>query len=186
MLSIDESEREITLGATVYSGRTGTQTATFSSFRTGNSKFSSVMRAFRRDLLDILSVRGKIIQRSVNEILVDLGSVEGMKEGVILDVIKAGKITTADKGLGVTFDQKDHLGTIKVSRTGEEICQGSLEQNGFYDRVNVGDEVLVKFRPEEKSPEDGQISESAPGKTEKKSFPRTKIRKNLMPEKWIS
>ena len=162
LLSVDESEREITLSAVVYSARTGTETAKFSSFRTGNDKFSAVLRAFRRDLLDILPVRGKILQRSVNEILVDLGTVEGMKADVVLDVVKAGKIVTNDKGLGVTFDEKNLLGTIKISRAGEEISQGTLSQSGFYDRVNVGDEVLVKFRPDEKSAEDAQISENAP------------------------
>ncbi|MBO6218526.1 MAG: tetratricopeptide repeat protein [Treponema sp.] len=162
LLAIDESEREITLSAVVYSARTGTETAKFSSFRTGNDKFSAVLRAFRRDLLDILPVRGKILQRSVNEILVDLGSVEGMKADVVLDVIKAGKIVTNDKGLGVTFEEKNLLGTIKINRAGEEISQGTLSQTGFYDRVNVGDEVLVKFRPDEKSAEDAQISENAP------------------------
>ena len=162
LLSVDETEREITLSATVYSARTGTETAKFSSFRTGNDKFSSVLRAFRRDLLDILPVRGKILQRSVNEILVDLGTVEGMKEGVVLDVIKEGKIVTNDKGLGVTFEEKNLLGTIKINRAGEEISQGTLTQAGFYDRVNVGDEVLVKFRPGEKSAEDAQISENTP------------------------
>ena len=162
LLSVDESEREITLSAVVYSARTGTETAKFSSFRTGNDKFSSVLRAFRRDLLDILPVRGKILQRSVNEILVDLGTVEGMKADVVLDFVKAGKIVTNDKGLGVTFDEKNLLGTIKINRTGEEISQGTLSQSGFYDRVNVGDEVLVKFRPDEKSAEDAQISENAP------------------------
>ncbi|WP_407428693.1 tetratricopeptide repeat protein [Treponema sp.] len=162
LLYLDESEREITLSATVYSARTGTETAKFSSFRTGNDKFSSIVRAFRRELLDILPVRGKIIQRSVNQILVDLGSVEGMKKDVVLDVIKAGKIVTNDKGLGVTYEEKNLLGTIKITRAGEEISEGTLEQNGFYDRVNVGDEVLVKFRPDEKSAEDSQISSTAP------------------------
>ena len=162
LLSLDESEREITLGAVVYSARTGTETAKFSSFRTGNDRFASSLRAFRRDLLDILPVRGKIIQRNVNEILVDLGTVEGMKKDVVLDVIKAGKIVTADKGLGVTYEEKNLLGTIKITRAGEEISQGILEQSGFYDRVNVGDEVLVKFRPDEKSAEDNQIAATSP------------------------
>ncbi|MBB5225730.1 hypothetical protein DYE50_07545 [Treponema ruminis] len=181
ILNIDETEREITLGATVYSARTGTETTKFSSFRTGNDKFSSVLRAFRRDLLAMLPVRGKILQRSVNDILVDLGTVEGMKKDVVLDVIKAGKITTSDKGLGVTYEEKNHLGTIKINRSGEEISQGTLEQNGFYDRVNVGDEVLVKFRPDEKSEEDAQIADSSPaaGENGKRILPEDEKQKKL-------
>ena len=162
ILNLDETEREITLSATVYSARTGTETAKFSSFRTGNDKFAQVLRSFRKDLLNILPVRGKILQRSVNEILVDLGTVEGMKKDVVLDVIKAGKIVTNDKGLGVTYEEKNHLGTIKITRAGEEISQGTLTQNGFYDRVNVGDEVLVKFRPKEDGEEDAQIADNTP------------------------
>lgn len=182
ILNIDETEREITLGATVYSARTGTETTKFSSFRTGNDKFSSVLRAFRRDLLAMLPVRGKILQRSVNDILVDLGTVEGMKKDVVLDVIKAGKITTSDKGLGVTYEEKNHLGTIKINRSGEEISQGTLEQNGFYDRVNVGDEVLVKFRPDEKTEEDAQIADNSPaaGENGKRILPEDEKQKKLV------
>jgi tetratricopeptide (TPR) repeat protein len=181
ILNIDETEREITLGATVYSARTGTETTKFSSFRTGNDKFSSVLRAFRRDLLAMLPVRGKILQRSVNDILIDLGTVEGMKKDVVLDVIKAGKITTSDKGLGVTYEEKNHLGTIKINRSGEEISQGTLEQNGFYDRVNVGDEVLVKFRPDEKTEEDAQIADNSPaaGENGKRILPEDEKQKKL-------
>jgi len=181
LLDVDETEREVTLSASVYSGRTGTETVKFSSFRTGNDKFSSALRAFRRDLLDMLPVRGKIIQRSVNDILVDLGTVEGMKEGVILDVVKAGKIMTKDKGLGVSYDEKNLLGTIKINRTGEEIAQGSLEQDGFYDRVNVGDEVLVKFRPKEEGSEDAQISDNSPaaGENGRRILPENEKKKKL-------
>ena len=135
----------------------------------------------KKQLLDMLPVRGKIIQRSVNDILVDLGTVEGMKKDVVLDVIKAGKITTSDKGLGVTYEEKNHLGTIKITRSGEEISQGILDQNGFYDRVNVGDEVLVKFRPDEKSEEDAQIADNSPaaGENGKRILPEDEKQKKL-------
>lgn len=181
LLSVEESEREITLGATVYSGRTGTETTKFSSFRTGNDKFASVLRAFRRDLLAILPVRGRILQRSVNEILVDLGTVEGMKKDVVLDVIKEGKIQTNDKGLGVTFEDKNYLGSIFLNRVGEEISQGTLSQSGFYDRVNVGDEVLVKFRPEDKADEDSLIADNTPaaGENGERILPEDEKQKKL-------
>ena len=181
LLSVEESEREISLAATVYSGRTGTETTKFSSFRTGNDKFASVLRAFRRDLLAILPVRGRILHRSVNEILVDLGIVEGMKKDVVLDVIKEGKILTNDKGLGVTFEEKNYLVSILINRVGEEISQGTLSQNGFYDRVNIGDEVLVKFRPEDKSDEDSLIADNTPaaGEDGERILPEDENQKKL-------
>ena len=181
LITIDESDREISMDVVVYSGRTGTETARFNYFRTGNDKFSSILRAFRRDLLNMLPVRGKIIQRSVNDLLVDLGFVEGMKEGAVLDVVKAGKIQTADSGRGVKFDEKDLLGTITITRVGEEISLGTLKQNGFYDRVNVGDELLVKVLPNTKSANDAQISDTAPAADENggRILPEDKDKKKL-------
>lgn len=179
ILSIEESDREISLDSVVYSGRTGTETARFGSYRTGNDRFASVLRTFRRDLLNILPIRGKIIDRSVNDILVDLGTADGIVEGAIMDVVKVGKITTADQGLGVVFDEKNLLGTVTVTKTGEEISQGLLEQKGFYDKVNVGDEVLLKFLP--KSEEDNQISDNVPaaGENGNRILPNNKDEKKI-------
>ena len=123
------------------------QTAGFSLFRTGNDRFASVLRSFRRALLDILPARGKILARNGNEILVDMGKTEGLEKGTVLDVIKKGNIRTTDIGPGVVFDEKFSLGQIVIDATGEEISQGTLTQKSFYDRVNIGDEVLVKTVP---------------------------------------
>lgn len=162
LLSISETEREISMDLVVYSGRTGTETTRFNYFRTGNDRFAAILRAFRRDLLDMLPIRGKIIQRSVNDLLLDLGFVEGMKPGTVLDVVKAGKIQTVDKGRGVKFDEKDLLGKITLTKVGEEISLGNLEQNGFYDRVNVGDEILIRSIPNEKDSNEDKISDTTP------------------------
>lgn len=149
ILTVDESEREVSMDAVLYSARTGVELTRFSTFRTGNDKYASVLRSFRRNLLHLLPVRGKIISRSVNEVLVDVGKVEGIVPNTVLDVVKTGSVRTKDNGLGVDFPKDSQLGKIIVSRTGEEISQGQLEQKGFYDRVNVGDEVLVFSQPDE-------------------------------------
>lgn len=147
IMNVEETEREISLDAVMYSGRTGTETARISVFRTGNDRYASVLRSFRRSVLENLSVRGKILKRSGNEVLVDLGKSEGIVKGTVLDLVKAGNIKTADKGPGVIFEDKYSLGTITIENVGEEISSGRLTQNGFYDRVNIGDEVIIKSMP---------------------------------------
>ncbi len=144
LLDFEESEREVTLDAVVYNGRNGTKTSEISLFRTGNDRFTSVLRSFRRAILNMLPARGKIIARNGNEILVDMGKTEGIEKGLVLDVVKKGNIRTADSGSGVAFDEKFSLGQIVIDEAGEEISQGTLTQKSFYDRVNIGDEVLVK------------------------------------------
>ncbi len=144
LLDYEESEREVTLDASVYNGRNGTKVADFSFFRTGNDRFNSVLRSFRRAILNMLPARGKIIARNGNEILIDMGKTEGIEKGTVLDVVKKGNIRTADLGSGVNFDEKFSLGQIVIDNVGEEISEGTLTQKSFYDRVNIGDEVLVK------------------------------------------
>ncbi|MCR5724750.1 MAG: tetratricopeptide repeat protein [Treponema sp.] len=164
-LAVDESEREVSLGAVVYSARSGTEVNRFSVFRTGNNRYANVLRSFRRHVLDMLPVRGKIIARSINETLVDVGKTEGMVRGAVLDVVKAGSVHVSDKGPGVIFNDKDKLATITISAVGEEIAQGALVQPGFYDRVNVGDEVLIRSLPEGSEP-DPLASDTAPAAAE--------------------
>jgi len=164
IMSFEESEREVALDAIVYNGRNGTVVSKISLFRTGNDRFASVLRSFRRNLLNILPARGKIIARSGNEILIDMGKTEGIVKNTVLDVVKAGNIRTQDTGTGVTFDEKFSLGQIVVDQVGEEIAQGTLIQKSFYDRVNIGDEVLVKSVP--KLNDDGTISDTNPGADE--------------------
>ncbi len=147
LMKFEESEREVTLDSVIYNGRNGIEVSRFNLFRTGNDRFASILRSFRRNVLNILPVRGKLIARSGNQILVDLGKSEGIVKGTVLDVIKAGNIRTVDKGPGVTFDDKNSLGQIVIDAVGEEISEGTLTQKSFYDRVNLGDEVLVKSMP---------------------------------------
>ncbi|MBP5283457.1 MAG: hypothetical protein J6Y93_02185, partial [Treponema sp.] len=147
IMDFEETEREVSLEAVMYSGRTGTETKRISVFRTGNDRYAGVLRSFRKTVLDVLSVRGKVLKRSGNEVLVDLGKSEGITAGTVLDLVKKGSIRTADKGPGIIFDSKNSLGTIKIEQVGEEISSGRLTQNGFYDRVNIGDEVVIKSVP---------------------------------------
>lgn len=162
VMEVFESEREVSIEAIMYSGRTGTETARISVFRTGNDRYASVLRSFRRAILENLSVRGKILKRSGNEVLLDLGKSEGIVEGTVLDLVKNGNIRTADKGPGVVFDSKYSLGQIKVEKVGEEICSGRLEQNGFYDRVNIGDEVVIKSMPKKEGEENPAVTDTTP------------------------
>ena len=174
LLTVEETEREVSMDAVLYSARTGVELTRFSTFRTGNDKYASVLRSFRRNLLSVLPARGKIISRSVNEVLVDLGKVEGLVPNTVLDVIKAGAIKTKDNGLGIEFGKNDLLGKITVSRVGEEISQGKLNQDGFYDRVNVNDDVLVFSMPDENG---NSVADTAPAADENGQPARKKDRK---------
>jgi hypothetical protein len=142
LLSYDENEREITLSGTVYSAHTGAETGRIRVYRTGNDRTSSALRRFVQAVTNLLPVRGKIIARNGNEVLIDLGKAEGVAKDAEFAVIKAGKLVTRDTGPGLTYSDTDALGTIKVSGVDEAVSAGTLSRSGFFDMVNVGDEVF--------------------------------------------
>ena len=97
----------------------------------------------------ILPSCGTIIKRDGNLALADIGRAESVKVNNVYTIVKKDKVLTSDQGTGLRFDQKDVLGTLSISEVGEEISQGVIEQAGFYDRINVGDELfLVPSEPE--------------------------------------
>lgn len=167
LVTVEESLRDFTLRAKLYSGRTGVQVAEWTVFRTGNDRYAEVLTRFRRNVLAILPVRGRILSRSGSDVLVDLGRTDGIVNGCIFDVVKSGYVKIEDKGTGVTYEDSALLGKVEITRAGEEISEGVFRQKGFYDRQSSGDEVILVFKPDEAAP--GSEAEQAQKTPEKRS-----------------
>ena len=138
---------DLTLSFQMYSGRTGSKTTEKSFYSTGNNRFSNVLRRFRNAVLEQLTVKGKVIGRNGKRILVDLGLAENIKNGAELAIIRKGGVRTAEVGPGVIYKDEDAVGTVKITECGEEISEGIIENHGFYDRINIGDELVLISLP---------------------------------------
>lgn len=147
ILSLNEAENDLTLKSTMYSARTGLEVSSDKFYATGNNRFSSVLRRFRSSVLEKLTVRGKILKRNGKNVLIDLGKSENIVKDAKFKIIKKGQIRTADSGPGLTYRDDDVLGYITVTNCGEEISEGILEKNGFYDRINEEDEIVLMELP---------------------------------------
>ncbi|HCA20421.1 MAG TPA: hypothetical protein DEO40_07070 [Treponema sp.] len=146
IISVDETDRSFTLDASMYSARTGTKTTDIKVYRTGNDRIAKSIRRLRQAVLDILPIRGTVLYNSTNTVLVDLGKSDGITKGAQFDVVKKGKVVTADSGPGVYYSESDIIGTFTVTTVNEEISEGTYQKKGFYDTLNVGDElILVKL-----------------------------------------
>ena len=166
LLSVDEGLRDIQLTATLYAGRTGIEVERMSFYAVGVNRYAQVLRRFRAYLLDQLAVRGKIVGRRGTDVLVDVGRAKLVADGATFAVVRKGGVTVADDGHGVAYREGDVLGTVVIDETGEEISQGTLSPNGFYDRVNVGDEVVLVSMPErERTEELASVVATAPQAT---------------------
>lgn len=148
LVSLSEGSEDLTLSATMYSGRTGTETFKSSFYSTGNNRYSTVLRRFRNAVLEKLTVRGKILERNGKTVLIDLGKSENIINGAEFKIVKKGCIKTADSGTGLFYKDDDVVGTLVVTETGEEVSEAEITYHGFYDRVNVDDELVLVKMPE--------------------------------------
>ena len=165
ILSLDEGARDVTLSYTMYSGRTGNKITQNDLYGTANARYASVFRRFRQEILERLPVRAKIIGREGKTLLADIGRSENSTEGAVFDVVRKNAVQTSSTGGGVSYKDDDILGSFTVTVAGEEISEGLLEYRGFYDRVNVGDElVLIKMpvRDEDNALLPGETAQGSP------------------------
>ena len=147
MVSLSEGQDDVSLSATMYSGRTGTETFNEKYYATGNNRFSTVLRRFRNSVLEKLTVRGKILQRNGKTVLIDLGRSENIIKDAEFKIVKKGAVKTADAGAGLFFRDDDVVGMLVVTEAGEEVSEAVIISHGFYDRINEGDELILVSMP---------------------------------------
>ena len=122
-------------------------------FATGNNCFSTVLRRFRNKVLEKLVVRGKILVRNGKVIVVDLGKSENVGKDFEFKIVKKGGLKISDSDGGLTYKDSDVTGSLIITQTGEEVSEAEITQHGFYDRVNVDDEIILVKVPEKEKAE---------------------------------
>lgn len=149
IVSLSEGEDDVSLNATMYSGRTGTETFNEKYYATGNNRFSTVLRRFRNSVLEKLTVRGKILQRNGKTVLIDLGRSENIVKDAEFKIVRKGCVKTADSGAGLFFRDDDVVGMLLVTEAGEEVSEAVITSHGFYDRINEDDELVLVSMPDQ-------------------------------------
>ncbi|MDD6488177.1 MAG: tetratricopeptide repeat protein [Spirochaetales bacterium] len=163
LVEFEENERELTISLTLYVARTGNKAAEFKVYRTGNSRYANALRRMSQIVAEALPKRAKIIGRNGSTALIDCGKTDGAAKDMVFNVIKKDKVVTQDKTLGAIFDEQDLFGTVTITNLSEEISEANIKQKGFYDRINVGDELLpVPETLEEKSKEVVPVDKQKP------------------------
>ena len=147
VLDVDEGFRDVTLNLSMYVGKTGTKLKDFSFYNTGNNRYSNVFRRMHKAVLSLLPVRGKILNRSGNTLLVDLGKTDNVYEGSVFDVIKKDAVSVSSNSSSLVYKDYDRLGKLTLTSCSEEISEGMLEYDGLYDKTNILDEVVLISNP---------------------------------------
>jgi len=144
LVSVLENERDISIKAELFNGRTGTPAGNLNVYRTGMDRLRNAGRGLIEQLSSVLPLRGRLIMRRQGQGLIDKGIADGIKAGQVFDVIKKGQTQILNEGIGLMYMNDDITGTLTIENIDEEIASGALVRNGFFDRIEVGDEVVLQ------------------------------------------
>jgi hypothetical protein len=154
VISVMENERDVSLKAELFTGRTGSPAGSFYTYRTGVDRLRNASRGIADQLGAALPLRGKLVQRQQAQGLIDKGRVDGVKAGAVYDIVKKGRSQIAHQGIGLIYTDEDVVGRISIENIDEEVASGSLTRNGFFDRIEAGDEVIFRAADDVRSPPD--------------------------------
>jgi tetratricopeptide (TPR) repeat protein len=150
LLKCSESEREFVLRAELYLSRTGGHIDTIGVYRTGNDRIQNGLVQLARDLTEKFPVRGTLKKREFERGLVDLGLVDGIKEGDSLVIVSDKSVSLKHDSIDFIYKPNDILGKITIHKLDDMVSEGVIEKNGFFDLINPGDAVLIGKIPAEK------------------------------------
>ena len=146
-----ENERDISLRGELFVGRTGAAAGNFYTYRTGVDRLRNASRGIAEQLGASLPFRGKLIMRQAAQGLIDKGKADGVKAGVVYDVVKKGRPQIANQGIGLFYLPDDLVGKLTIENVDEEVSSGTLTRTGFFDRIEAGDEIAITYGKKKKT-----------------------------------
>jgi tetratricopeptide (TPR) repeat protein len=151
IISVTENERDIAVTGELFVGRTGAPAATFTTYRTGSDRLRNAARGIVDQLAAALPFRAELLQYRAGIGLIDKGRLDGVKAGTVYDVVKKGAVTSRSEGVGLSYAQEEVVGTLVINTADEEVSSGTITRKGFFDRISVGDEIILQVPEPEAS-----------------------------------
>jgi tetratricopeptide (TPR) repeat protein len=149
LVSVTENERDISIKGELFVGRTGAPAGTFYTYRTGADRLRGASRGIVDQLSNAMPLRGRLLIRRQGQALINKGRADGAAADAVYDIVKRGRSQTANQGIALVYGADELVGTFTVTNVDEEIAVGNLTRNGFFDRIENGDEII--FQPERAS-----------------------------------
>ena len=146
LLALDESDRSFSATVDLYLARTGGRIASFAAFRTGNDRVRDSLMKLAAQVAELLPPKGSLLTRRFGQGVVDLGSFQGVKKADAMVIVRKGRVQLRSDGPGLAYEEKDVLGDFKVTGLDEAVSEGSVTGRGYFDYVNIGDQVLYAVK----------------------------------------
>jgi tetratricopeptide (TPR) repeat protein len=142
MLNFEESGDDFLVTVDMYLARTGTKIKSYSAYRTGNFRIQNAIYQVVEAIQKQTPLRGRLLDRKVNDGLINLGSVDGIKVGDVLQLVSRDGYILQGEAPGFVYAKDKVTGTFTVNRVDDLVAQGTIKREGFFDRINLGDVIL--------------------------------------------
>jgi tetratricopeptide (TPR) repeat protein len=137
-----DSSRVFSAEISVYFTSSGIKVASFSSSASGNNRIIDTLNIIVKDFFESLSPRGHICQINFEKGLINLGKIDGVKKGDILNIIKKDRLVFKGKGFGFDASGDSIVGTYEVVAVDDYVSEGIVKKKYYYDAVNELDFVV--------------------------------------------
>jgi len=144
MVSVTENERDISIKAETFVGRTGSPAGTFNAFRTGTDRLRDASRGILSQFSSSLPIRARLLIRRQGQALINKGRADGIQQDVVYDIVKRGRAQVANEGISLVYNNDELVGRLTVTNVDEEISIGTIARNGFFDQIEPGDEIILQ------------------------------------------
>jgi hypothetical protein len=142
ILSVAESERDLSIRGELFVARTGAKAAEFNAFRTGPDRLRNASRGLVDQVSRALPFRAELLQRRHDQGLIDKGRADEVRNGDEFLIVQRGRIGIQNEGIGLVYSPEDVVGRLVIERADEEVSAGRLHRSGFFDRISPGDEII--------------------------------------------
>jgi len=144
LISGTENERDFSVRAELFVARTGSPAETVDVFRTGPDRLRNAAEGVLLRLGTDLPFRGRLLQRRQSEAVIDKGRAEGVRVGDVFEIVQKDRAQVLGQGIGLAFDAEHLLGILTITEVDERISAGTITRDGFFDRIEAGDEALLR------------------------------------------
>ncbi|MDR3144709.1 MAG: tetratricopeptide repeat protein, partial [Treponema sp.] len=124
LVSVAESERDLSVKGELFVGRTGSPAGVFYAYRTGSDRLRNASRGITEALAGALPFRGLLLARRASQGLIDKGRADGVEPDTVYEVVKQGRPAILNEGIGLSYAADDVVGTLLIGEIGEEISTG--------------------------------------------------------------
>lgn len=142
LLDLSESGDDFQAKIALHLARTGNALRQHAVFRTGNFRVQNAVAQLSEAVQAELPLRGHLLRRNLDEGLVNLGRVDGLKVGDVLTLASPDAYVLKGDAPGFVFSAERKTGTFTVAKVDDLIAAGTVKREGFFDKINLGDVIL--------------------------------------------